>query len=152
VIEVPFEFSTEGEQTFRDLLEETHYLEEAERYESGRNVANLGTKTIVAQGPWGTREAVFNYSTIREAAALSTFFERLIAQEMLLFDIDVALQFDRLGIPGRLDLIEREIRSKRLSDPGRVIGVLDKIAGDQRLVNYARTTATRLREELEEQE
>lgn len=149
-VKVPFEFSVNGVGRFLELLRETDYLVEGDRYESGRRVANMGIKTMVAEGSWGRREAVFNYSTMDEAADLSTFFERLIVQEMLLFDMDIALQFDRLGVPERLELIEREIRSDRLPDPGRVIPMLERVASDNRLVNFARTNATRLKEELEE--
>ena len=113
-VKVPFEFSADGMARFLELLRETDYLVEGDRYESERRVANMGTKTMVAEGSWGRREAVFNYSTMDEAADLSTFFERLIVQEMLLFELDVGLQFDRLGIPDHLDLMEREIQSGRL--------------------------------------
>jgi hypothetical protein len=149
-VEVEFAFSPRVRERFLELIEDSEYLEEARQYESGRNVANLGTKTMVLEGPFGVREAEFNYTTIREASELSTFFERLIQQEMLLFDVGIALQFDRLGIPERLDRIESELRSDRLPDHGRVGAVLDRIADDERLVNYARTTAARLRDSLED--
>jgi hypothetical protein len=147
-VEVPFEFSARGVERFYELLQKTDYLMEGDRYESGRRVANLGTKIVVVEGAWGRRDAVFNYSTMDEAAELSTFFERLINQEMLLFDLDLALQFDRLGVPERLERIEQEIRSGRLPDPARVIPVLEKIEAAPGLVNYAKTTATRLKEEI----
>jgi hypothetical protein len=149
-VEVGFEFSPDGAVMFNELLEDTDYLEDGDQYESGRRVANLGTKTIVIDGPWGQREAVFNYTTVDEAAALTRFFERLIAQEMFLFDVDIALEFDRLGIPDRLDWLEREIRAGRLADTGRVVALLERIERDQGLVNFARTTATRLKEDIED--
>jgi len=150
IIEVPFEFSPEAAETFNRLLEDTDYLEDGDRYESGRQVADLGTKTLVVDGPWGQREAVFNYTTIDEASDLSMFFERLITQEMFLFDVGIALEFDRLGIPDRLEWLEREIRSGRLPDTGRVVALLERIEQNRRLVNFARTTATRLKEEIED--
>ena len=149
-VEVPFEFSPEAAERFKELLEDTGYLEEGDRYESGRQVANLGTKTFVVQGPWGQRDAVFNYTTIDEVSNLTVFFERLIAQEMFLFDVDIALDFDRLGIPNRLEWLEREISARRLPDTGRIIVLLERIEQNSRLVNFARTTATRLKEEIED--
>jgi hypothetical protein len=149
-VEVEFEFSARGHERFIELLEATDYLEAGDRYESERQVANMGIKTFVVDGPWGQREAAFNYTTIGEASDLSTFFERLVTQEILLFDIEIALDFDRLGIPDRLDLLERAIDSRRIADPGRVEMMLERIEQDTGLVNYARTTATRLKEELED--
>lgn len=147
-VEAPFAFSTRGLERFRELLRATDNLAEADRYESGRRVANMGTKTIVAEGAWGRREAVFNYSEIDEARELTTFFERMISQEMLLFDLELALEFDRLGVPERLEVIEREADSGRLPDPLRVVPVLERIESAPALVNYAKTTATRLKERL----
>ena len=68
---------------------------------------------------------------------------------MLLLDIETALEFDRLGIPGRLDQIERDLGRDRLADAPRLIPMLERIAADARIVNYARTTATRLKEDIE---
>jgi hypothetical protein len=148
---VAFAFSPGARRDFQKLLENTAYLEEADDYESGRNVANLGTKTIAVTGGWGRREAVFNYTTIREASDLATFFERLIAQEVLRFETDVSLEFDRLGIPDQLDKIENEVRARRIVDSGRIISMLDRIARDTRVINYARSNAERLAEDLRDE-
>jgi len=79
-----------------------------------------------------------------------SFFDRLIAQELWVFDVDVALQFDRLGIPKRLEQIEKDLRAKRVADARRLIPVLEKIAADSRLVNFARATAARLKKQIED--
>ncbi len=147
-VEAPFAFSTRGLERFRELLRATDNLAEADRYESGRRVANMGTKTIVAEGSWGRREAAFNYSEIEAARELSTFFERMISQEMLVFGLELALEFDRLGVPERLEVIEREADSGRLPDPDRLVPVLERIESASGLVNYAKTMATRLKERL----
>ena len=64
---------------------------------------------------------------------LAAFFENLINQETLGFDVDNAIQFDRLSIPKRLDQIENELRANRIADPERLIPLLDKIEADQRV-------------------
>ena len=68
----------------------------------------------------GRREATFNFSTRKEVIELATFFEGLINQETIGFDIDTALQFERLSIPQRLEHIEKELRANRISDPPRL--------------------------------
>ena len=78
------------------------------------------------------------------------FFERLIGQELMAFDIDTALQFDRLSIPRKLDLMERALRAGRIVDRRRLIPILDKIVADRRVVNIARTMATRLMRQIED--
>ena len=147
-IEVPFAFSDYGRARFDELLGDTDYLAEADRYPSDRRVANMGTKTMVAEGAWGRREAAFNYSQVDEAADLATFFERLITQEMIALELDIALDFDRLGIPGLLESVEREIRANRIADPGRMIEILERVESQQGVVNYAREIAAEMKEDL----
>ena len=141
--------SPPGTLKFIDLLAATDYLVDADTYDSGREVPSLGLKTLVLEGPAGRREAAFFVAAPRKAAELAAFFDRLITQEMLLGDIETALQFDRLGIPERLDQIERDLIRDRLADPRRLIPVLERIGSDTGIVNYARTTATRLKETIE---
>ncbi len=149
LIEVGVELSRDIAAEFAELLADTDYLAEGSDYESGRNVANLGAKKLTLTGPTGVREAEFNFSTRREVTKLASFFDRLIAQELLMFDIDVALQFDRLSIPKKLEQIEKDLRARRVADAKRLIPVLDRIASDRRLVNFARQTATRLKRQIE---
>ena len=149
LIEVEVELSADVAAEFVKLLADTDYLAEGADYESGRNVANLGEKKLTLNGPTGVREAEFNFSTRREVTKLSSFFDRLIAQELLMLDIDLALQFDRLAIPKKLEQIEKDLRARRVADAKRLIPVLERIAGDRRLVNFARETANRLKRQIE---
>ena len=149
LIEVEVELSAGVGAAFVELLADTSYLADGADYESGRKVANLGTKKLTLEGPTGVRAAEFNFSTRREVTKLVSFFDRLIVQELLMFDIDLALQFDRLAIPKKLEQIEKDLRARRVADAKRLIPVLDRIAGDRRLVNFARETAIRLKRQIE---
>ena len=149
LIEVGVELSADVAAEFVKLLADTSYLADGADYESRRKVANLGTKKLTLNGPTGVRSAEFNFSTRREVTKLVSFFDRLIVQELLMFDIDVALEFDRLAIPKKLEQIEKDLRARRVADAKRWIPVLDRIAGDRRLVNFARETANRLKRQIE---
>ena len=149
-VNVELRLSTSGTGKFIDLLLATDYLADADTYDSGREVLSLGLKTLRLEGPAGIRTAAFYLTILREASELAAFFDRLITQEMLLLDIESALQFDRLGIPERLDQIERDLGRDRLADARRLIPMLERIAADNRVVNYARKVATRLKEAIEQ--
>ena len=148
-VDVGVELSTEVAREFTELLADTEYLAYGADYESGKKVADLGTKRLLLEGPMGRREAKFNFSTRRDVKKLGSFFDRLIVQELLMFDIDIALQFDRLAIPKKLDRIEKDLRAKRVADVKRLIPVLERIESDRRLVNFARENAARLRKQIE---
>ena len=69
-------------------------------------------------------------------------------EEMIAFEIDTMLQYDRLGIPKKLEHIGNELKSNRISDPERLVPILGKIQADQRLVNYARAIAGKMKEDI----
>ncbi|PYS29653.1 MAG: hypothetical protein DMG11_08215 [Acidobacteria bacterium] len=148
-VNVPIQLSQPARDRFLAVLAATNYLDQGETYESNRKVADLGRKRLTLEMPSGKREASFNFSDRREVMELAAFFENLINQETLGFDVDNAIQFDRLSIPKRLDQIENELRANRIADPERLIPLLDKIEADQRVVNYARTRAGKIKKDIQ---
>jgi len=147
-IRLRIELSPGGKTQFLNVLAGTKYLANSVNYESKRKVANLGQKHLTLQLPTGKREATFNYSEVKEVTALVTFFEGLITQETVVVDLQWAAQFDRLGIPERLDQLEKFLSSGRLADPKSLTSALDIIVGDDRNLNYARTHARDLKERI----
>jgi len=137
-----------GKNQFISALSGTKYLEKASTYESKRKVADLGKKHLTLDMPSGRREAEFNYSDMKDVNALVTFFEGLIMQEAIAIDLGWALQFDRLGIPERLDQLENVLKQGRIADPKSMVEVLGLIDRDEHVVNYARVHARELSEKI----
>jgi hypothetical protein len=143
------ELSAAAKEKFLSLLAATNYLDHPETFESGRKIADLGAKHLTIELPTGKREGTFNFSQRKDIAELSTFFEALLNQETLSFDILNALQFERLSIPKRLEQVENELRSNRIADPERLIPVLEKVEKDQQILNYARTEAGKIKKQIQ---
>jgi len=137
-----------GKNQFISALSGTKFLEKASTYESKRKVADLGKKHMTLEMPSGRREAEFNYSDMKDVNALVTFFEGLIMQEAIAIDLGWALQFDRLGIPERLDQLENVLKQGRIVDPKSMVEVLGMIDRDEHIVNYARAHARELSEKI----
>lgn len=150
-VNVPIQLSAAGRDRFLGVLAATNYLDRPETFESGRKVADLGAKRLMIETPSGKREATFNYSLRKDVVDLSGFFERLINQETLSFDLSNAIQFERLSVPKRLDQLEGELKSNRIADTERLIPILERIEADQKLVNYARTQAGRIKKRIQTQ-
>ena len=140
--------SPTGKNQFIGALAGTKYLEKASTYESRRKVADLGKKHLTLEMPSGRREAEFNYSDLKDVNALVTFFEGLIMQEAIAIDLRWALQFDRLGIPERLDQLENVLKQGKIVDAKSMVDVLDMIDRDEHVVNYARVHARELSEKI----
>lgn len=140
--------SSNGREKFLSVVAATRNLADREKYESKRKVANLGRKHITLEMASETREAEFNYSDLKEVNTLTTFFDGLINQQVLISDLEMALQYERLSIPERLDQLEGEIKIGRIADPQSLIPVLDKIVQNERVVDYARNHAQQLKSQL----
>ena len=48
-----------------------------------------------------------------------------------------------------LEQIENELKANRIADPDRLILMLEKIEADQRLMNYARTQAGKIKKQIQ---
>jgi len=145
----PIELSAAAREKFASLLMATNYLEHPDTFESGRKIADLGAKHLTIEMPSGKRDGTFNFSLRKDIMDLSNFFEALINQETLSFDITNAMQFERLSIPKRLEQMENELRANRIADPERLISLLDKIEKDQQIMNYARTQASKIKKQIQ---
>jgi len=148
-VDVQIQLSDTAREKFLSLLAATNNLENPETFESGRKIADLGLKRLTIELSSGKREGAFNFSLRKDITDLSTFFEGLINQETLSFDITTAMQFERLSIPKRLEQVENELRSNRIADPDRLIPLLEKIEKDQRILNYARTQAGKIKQRIQ---
>jgi hypothetical protein len=148
-VDLPIQLSATARDKFTSLLAATNYLDHPETFESGRKIADLGAKRLTIDLPSGKREGTFNYSLRKDITDLSTFFEALINQETLSFDITNAIQFERLSIPKRLEQVENELKSNRIADPDRLVPILERIEKDQQVMNYARTQAGKLKKQIQ---
>jgi hypothetical protein len=125
------------------------FLNETKNFVSPRKVADMGLKTIRFESGTRKREVTFNYTEDRTLQEIVDFFENLCQQEKALFEMDLALKYDRLGIPKKLDELERSLTAKRIVDPERFAPVLEKIYQDESLMNLARTEAKKILSRIE---
>jgi len=128
------------------------FLNESKNFVSTRKVADMGMKTIRFQRGGSTREVSFNYTEDKVLQQIVDVFENLCQQERSLFEMNLALKYDRLGIPKKLDELDRNLTAKRIVDPERFTPVLEKIYQDQQLMNLARTEAKKILSKIERME
>ena len=148
-VNVPIQLSDAAREKFIAVVAGTNYLDHPETFESGKKIADLGAKHVTIEMAGDKREATFNYSMRKDVTELSAFFEGLINQETLGFDIRNAMQFEKLSIPKRLEQVENELKANRISDPDRLIPMLEKIETDQQIMNYARNQAGRIKKQIQ---
>jgi hypothetical protein len=144
LITVDFHLNRPKVDSLYNLFLESSFLNESKNFTSPRKVADLGMKTIRFETGQQTREVTFNFTEDKDLREINNFFENLDEQEKFLFDLELALKHDRLGIPKRLDFLEREFKANRIVAPERFRPILEKISEDDSLINLARKEARKL--------
>jgi hypothetical protein len=148
VITVDFHLNHPKVDLLYNLFLESSFLNESKNFTSPKKVADLGMKTIRFETGKQMREVTFNFTEDKNLREINDFFEHLDEQEKFLFDLELALKHDRLGILKRLDFLEREIKANKLVAPERFRPILEKISEDDSLINLARKEARKLLNKL----
>jgi len=148
-LELDFELRRSKVEALLSYFLRADFLNEGKDFVSPRKVANMGLKTIRFENGSHAREVTFNYTEDKALQEIVDFFENLCQQEKALFEMNLALKYDRLGIPKRLDELDKSLTAKRIVDPGRFAPVLEKIYEDQQLMNLARTEAKKILTKIE---
>jgi hypothetical protein len=148
-LELDLELKPAKVETLLSYFVRADFLNETKNFVSSRKVADMGLKTVRFESGNRKREVSFNYTEDRAMMEIVDFFENLCQQEKSLFEMDLALKYDRLGIPKKLDELERNLTAKRIVDPERFAPVLEKIYQDESLMNLARTEAKKILSKIE---
>jgi hypothetical protein len=114
------------------------------KLESPRKVAFLGKKTLRWEKGAEAHEAEFNYTVDPKASQLQRMFDNLAQEQTDLMMLEQGARFDRLGINEALNRFEDHLNQRILPDPERFLPVLDRIVGDNRLLEIARQKARSL--------
>jgi hypothetical protein len=149
LIELGFMLKQSTVESLLSMFTQADFLNESINFVSSRKVADMGMKTICFENGSRKREVTFNYTENRNLQEIVNFFENLCQQEKSLSAIDLALKYDRLGIPKKLDELERNLAAKRIVAPERFAPVLERIYRDESLMNLARTEAKKILSQIE---
>ena len=150
-IEVDFQLKFHAVGSLLEMFTQADFLNETKDFVSLRQVADTGTRTIRLESGLRIREIVFMHTEDKTLREIAVFFDQLSRQERSLFEMNLALKHDPLGVPKQLELLEQNLRRKKLIDPERFILVLKKILADSSLMNLARKQARRLLSEIDSQ-
>lgn len=144
VVLVNLRLSSKKVDFLLDMFSKADFLNKKKKFVSSRRVSSTGINTIRLESGLQQREIVFRYTENKILKKIILFFNQLSQQEQSLFEMDIALRYDRLGILKRLDQLDRYLQRKELIDPKRFIPVLEKISTDKSLINLAQKQARQI--------
>lgn len=128
----------------RQLCQATRFLTSDADYQDKKDFSHLGWISISARQGELSRAIRFNYTLNAEIRELADIFRGIATQEIHVFDMDTAQQYQPLDLPGRLEAVENDLRLERLAEPERMLTPLREIAGDDTQPLIARNHATRI--------
>jgi hypothetical protein len=144
IIKLEFKLIPETLARIRQLYRGSQFLSSTEDYQSKKDFSHLGWKTLYARQGDQQREVRFNYTHNEAIEELAAIFRAIATQEMHLFDMDTAAQYQPLDLPDQLISLENDLRLKNIAEPERMLKALRELAGNDSLPLIARNHAGRI--------
>ena len=132
----------------RELYTLTRFIDSSENYQEKKDFSHMGWVTLVARQGKRERKARFNYTANVEIKELADIFRGIATQEMHLLDIENAQMYQPLDLPKQIDTLESDLRLERITEPEKLLAVLNEISGDNTQPLIARNHANRIIESI----
>lgn len=121
-----------------------NFLDSTEDYQAERQMAHLGTMRLRMTAGARTRTAEFNWTHNQQVSALVNEYRRIADQQLFVFEIEVARQYQPSDSVKLLNQLETLFSRDAVSDPAQLVPLLDDLANDERIPLIARNQAARL--------
>lgn len=127
------------------------FLDSTDDYQSDRQFAHLGTMRLRMIEGQRTRTAEFNWTHNPQAAALTNEYRRLAEQQLFVFEINIARQYQPSNTVKLLKGLEAQLDRAAISDGAQLAALLTDLATDERIPLIARNQAAQLVKKIEKQ-
>ncbi|HKP71918.1 MAG TPA: hypothetical protein VJT82_03205 [Pyrinomonadaceae bacterium] len=125
------------------------FLDSQESYQSDKQFPHLGTMTLAMKRGGRERKADFNWTHNELAAALVKEYRRVSDQQLFVFDVTLARQYQPSDTVKLFKHLETLIERDELSDSAQLVPLLRDLTTDERIPLMARNHATRLLKKIE---
>ena len=144
IIDLKLKLLPETMERIRTLYGVTGFLTSKDEYQAKKNFSNLGWITLSAREGDLKREVRLNYSENQHIKELYDIFRAIATQQMHLFDLDTAEQYQPLDLPTQLRVLERDLELERIAEPEQMLTALRNINSNDALPLIARNHAKRI--------
>ncbi|MFQ5777773.1 MAG: hypothetical protein ACE5IP_07170 [Terriglobia bacterium] len=125
------------------LVAALHYFQGTD-LQSPRSVARMGKKTFAYEKDGQRADVTYNFTENDTAKELQRLCEQVARGRYHLRQLQFRLIFDRLGVMDALRRFESDLNKGRLVDVEQFALILERVAGDRRLMNLAQARAREL--------
>lgn len=125
------------------------FLDSEASYQADKQFPHLGTMRLRMKQGTRERTAEFNWTHDEHASALAREYRSLAEQQLFVFDIALARQYQPSEAIKILKRLEFLVGNKQVSDPSQLTGLLRDLVTDERIPLIARNHAERLLKKIE---
>ncbi|CAN5240031.1 hypothetical protein BH18ACI2_BH18ACI2_01170 [soil metagenome] len=126
-----------------------NFLDSETNYQTEQQFPHLGTMRLRMTAGQRDRIAEFNWTHDPHASALVSEYRRLGDQQLFIFEIDLARQYQPSESVKLIKRLEALVERKGLSDAAQMLPLLRELSTDERLPLIARNHVGRLLKKLE---
>ncbi|HMG32877.1 MAG TPA: hypothetical protein VKM94_02985 [Blastocatellia bacterium] len=148
IIDRNFKLLAATSSRLRSLFEETQFLGSEENYQDKKDFSHLGWHSLWQREGEHERTVRFNYTTNPRIKELTDIFYGIATQEIDLFGLETAMQFQPLDVPRLLELLENDLRLERIAEPDRLLKPLGEMRSDPSMPLIARNHAGRMVDDI----
>ena len=125
------------------------FLDSQAGYQSDKQFPHLGVMKLRLKSGGREREAEFNWTNDEHAKALASEYKALAEQQLFVFDMALARQYQPSEAIKVLKRLETLIKINSISDAAQLIPLLRDLTTDERIPLIARNHAERLIKQIE---
>ncbi|HEV8482855.1 MAG TPA: hypothetical protein VGV87_04790 [Blastocatellia bacterium] len=144
IIDLKLKMLPETMSRIRGLYDGISFLDSTEEYQGKKDFSHLGWMTIRASDGRRERKVRFNNTANKQMKELADLFRSIATQQMHLFDLETAQQYQPLDVPRQLDAIEADLRLGNIAELEQIALALREIAAGDTLPLIARNQANRM--------
>ncbi|MFL6230604.1 MAG: hypothetical protein ACJ741_17675 [Pyrinomonadaceae bacterium] len=127
------------------------FLDSDASYQSDKHFANMGTIRLSMRRGTRERTTEFDWTNNEQAASLRREYQRLTDQQLFIFDMDIARQYQPSETVSLLKRLEILVDRDEVSDKSALTPLLNDLTTDERIPLIARNQAARLLKKIEKE-
>jgi hypothetical protein len=140
----PFDISPSAFARIVSAWEALKFLDSDASYQADKQFPHLGTYHLRMRRGTRERATEFNWTNNDQASALVREYRRITEQQLFIFDIDIARQYQPSESVRVLRRLEILLDRDEVSDKSQLTALLDDLSTDERIPLIARNQAARL--------
>ena len=145
----PLEISPAAFARIVGAWEALRFLDTEASYQADKQFPNLGTVRLRMKQGARERTTEFNWTNEETARALAAEYRHLADQQLFVFDVDVARQYQPSETVKLLKRLESLLQRNEVSDAAQLAPLLSDLSTDERIPLMARNQAGRLLKKIQ---